>query len=205
MSVRAVKSSECALMIDVQEEAEEHGLVLVTDGNEMKFTYPHMIEPGWTRFAVKVGEVPLSVVGLRFAGSGRRAPSAITSVPHRFSSEFEDAMVKASDVLPGIEQDIASIAKAREKTMATDDGPKQKPRIDELVTFAELHKKLQYVFEKPGALVWAYKRHRKEYFEAGAVYEIAGRLLAHPPTFEAVTLEIGSRPRKRRSKLKENR
>ena len=49
--VRVVKPDE-RLLIDVQREAEEHGLILVTDGHELKYTLPHHIPPGHTRFAL---------------------------------------------------------------------------------------------------------------------------------------------------------
>ena len=40
------------LLLDVQREAEEHGLILVTDGHELKYTLPHHNPPGHTRFAL---------------------------------------------------------------------------------------------------------------------------------------------------------
>lgn len=53
MLLRIVKPDD-ALLIDIQEEAEKQGLVLVTDGRELKYTLPNMIPEGWTRFAMKV-------------------------------------------------------------------------------------------------------------------------------------------------------
>lgn len=47
-----VKPSDHALMIDVQEEAARHGLILITDGKEMAYTLPHYIPEGWTRFVM---------------------------------------------------------------------------------------------------------------------------------------------------------
>lgn len=41
-----------ARMIDVQDDGARRGLVLVTDGRELKYTLPHLIPPGWLRFAM---------------------------------------------------------------------------------------------------------------------------------------------------------
>lgn len=53
MLIRIAKPDD-ALLIEVQEQAEQQGLVLVTDGRELKYTLPHLIPDGWTRFAMKV-------------------------------------------------------------------------------------------------------------------------------------------------------
>lgn len=42
------------LLIDAQEEGERRWLILITDGRDLKYTLPHAIPPGWTRFAMKV-------------------------------------------------------------------------------------------------------------------------------------------------------
>lgn len=55
----AVTAGDQALMIDVQEDAARQGLVLVTDGHELKYTPAHHIPPGWTRFAFVVKARPL--------------------------------------------------------------------------------------------------------------------------------------------------
>jgi hypothetical protein len=39
-------------MVEVQQEADQLGLVLITDGSELAYTLPHHIPPGWTRFAL---------------------------------------------------------------------------------------------------------------------------------------------------------
>lgn len=45
---------EDTLLIEIQEQAEKHGLILITDGRDMKYTWPNMIPQGWTRFAIRV-------------------------------------------------------------------------------------------------------------------------------------------------------
>lgn len=41
------------LLIDVLDEAEQRGLILITDGFELKYTLPNAIPLGWTRFVMK--------------------------------------------------------------------------------------------------------------------------------------------------------
>jgi len=52
VSVLRIIAPDDRLLLDVQREAEEHGLILVTDGHELKYTLPHHIPPGHTRFAL---------------------------------------------------------------------------------------------------------------------------------------------------------
>ena len=68
-------------------------------------------------------------------------------------------------------------------------------RLDELVLLGELHEhpRLKQLLPSKSSAEWAVRTHRAEYIAGGAVYEIFGRLLAHPGHFERVTLEIGSR------------
>lgn len=49
------------------------------------------------------------------------------------------------------------------------------------------------VFPSAASVRWFYRRHRAELLEAGAVVELAGRLLIHAPVFEQKALEIGRR------------
>jgi hypothetical protein len=54
MPIRVDKPAE-SLLIDVLAEAEKKGLILITDGRELRYTLPHFPLPdGWTRFIVKV-------------------------------------------------------------------------------------------------------------------------------------------------------
>ncbi len=50
-AIRIVMPDETTLL-EIQELAERHGLILVTDGHELKYTLPHHIPPGHTRFAL---------------------------------------------------------------------------------------------------------------------------------------------------------
>lgn len=52
MSALRIAKPDEALLVEIQEEAERHGLILVTDGHELKYTLPHAIPPGHTRFAI---------------------------------------------------------------------------------------------------------------------------------------------------------
>jgi len=52
MTIRAIALPDEATMLEVQEIAERHGLILITDGRELKYTLPHHIPPGHTRFAL---------------------------------------------------------------------------------------------------------------------------------------------------------
>jgi hypothetical protein len=67
------------------------------------------------------------------------------------------------------------------------------PLLNELVPMPKLQKQLVHIFPSMGSLEWHFRQHRKEYIAAGAIVEIAGRLLAHPPTFKYVALDIGKR------------
>ena len=67
------------------------------------------------------------------------------------------------------------------------------PRLGELKPIAELQAELAHVFPRQGSIDWELRMHRREYVEAGALFEIGGRLMAHPPTFEKVALAIGRR------------
>ena len=57
----------------------------------------------------------------------------------------------------------------------------------------ELQQLLAKQFPSAGSMEWQVRTHRAEYVRAGAIFEIAGRLMAHPPTFQRVALEIGAR------------
>ena len=67
------------------------------------------------------------------------------------------------------------------------------PRLDELIPMRELQKRLAHIFPSETSLEWHLRQHRKEYIAGGGIFEIAGRLLAHPPTFGRIALEIGQR------------
>lgn len=54
MPIRIAKPDN-ALLLEVLDEAERRGYILITDGNEMRYTLPHFPLPeGWTRFIMKV-------------------------------------------------------------------------------------------------------------------------------------------------------
>lgn len=69
----------------------------------------------------------------------------------------------------------------------------ESPRLSELVTVRELQPQLAHIFRTPAALEWELRLHRAEYVEGGALFIVARRLLAHPPTFEKIALRIGAR------------
>ena len=69
----------------------------------------------------------------------------------------------------------------------------QSPALSELVPVKNLQRSLPNVFPTRGALDWELRVHRAEYVRAGALFEVAGRLVAHPATFERVALEIARR------------
>lgn len=68
--------------------------------------------------------------------------------------------------------------------------------LAELMPLAELQIKLSHIFPSISSLEWHLRQNRSAYMEAGAIFEIAGRLLAHPTTFKRVALEIGTRLRR---------
>lgn len=80
---------------------------------------------------------------------------------------------------------------------------KPHPRLDELVPVRELQPMLARLFPTQGSLDWELRMHRREYIIGGALYEIAGRLLAHAPTFERIALAIGARKLTERHGLQE--
>lgn len=65
--------------------------------------------------------------------------------------------------------------------------------VNELCSVRELQSKLATVFPTQGSMDWALRIHKKEYIAGGALFEIGGRLLAHLPTFERLTIEIGAK------------
>jgi hypothetical protein len=56
-----------------------------------------------------------------------------------------------------------------------------------------LQRELAHIFPSQGSLDWEVRVNRREYVAAGAIFEVAGRLLAHPPTFARTALGIGAR------------
>ncbi len=50
-----IEKPDDTLLIDIQEDAEKQGLILITDGRELKYTLAHFPLPdGWTRFIMRV-------------------------------------------------------------------------------------------------------------------------------------------------------
>ena len=65
--------------------------------------------------------------------------------------------------------------------------------LDELVPLRELRSMLSKLFPSDASLEWHWRQHRSEYIQGEAVFEIAGRLLAHPEKFKRIALRIGQR------------
>jgi hypothetical protein len=74
------------------------------------------------------------------------------------------------------------------KSVAVSDAVK----LEEFVPMDQLQLKLSNIYQSRGSLEWAWRKHREQFISGGAVFEIAGRLLAHPATFARVALEIGA-------------
>lgn len=73
------------------------------------------------------------------------------------------------------------------------DYPVGPPALSELVPIRQLQRELANVFPTQGSLDWELRVNRREYVQAGAIYEVAGRLLAHPARFANTALAIGAR------------
>lgn len=69
------------------------------------------------------------------------------------------------------------------------------PSLGELVPLSKLRGDIEIarIFPGEGSLAWEVRQHRTEYVAGGALFELAGRLLAHPPTFKKIALTIGAR------------
>lgn len=65
------------------------------------------------------------------------------------------------------------------------------PLLSELRTMEQLQRELKHVFPSAGSLEWELRANRRAYVRAGALFEIAGRLMAHPTTFAKTALSIG--------------
>ena len=67
--------------------------------------------------------------------------------------------------------------------------------LSELVRAHELREdpEIAMLFPGDGSLTWELRERRREYADAGALFLIAGRLVAHPATFKRVALAIGAR------------
>ncbi|MDA8108148.1 MAG: hypothetical protein M0015_05900 [Betaproteobacteria bacterium] len=48
-------------------------------------------------------------------------------------------------------------------------------------------------FASEGSIEWELRTHKREYISAGALFEVARRLLVHPARFKATALEIAAR------------
>jgi hypothetical protein len=64
---------------------------------------------------------------------------------------------------------------------------------DELVRIPALQASVGDLFPSVPSLDWEIRQHRHEYVTGGALFEIAGRLLAHPTIFRRIALEIGAK------------
>ena len=69
----------------------------------------------------------------------------------------------------------------------------QAPALSELRPLDELQRELAHLFPSRGSIDWELRSHRQAYVAAGAIFEIAGRLMAHPDTFKRTALAIGAR------------
>ncbi len=65
--------------------------------------------------------------------------------------------------------------------------------LRDLVPVRDLQRELANVFPSQGSLDWELRTHRREYVAGGAIFEVAGRLMAHPATFAKVALSIAAR------------
>jgi hypothetical protein len=66
-------------------------------------------------------------------------------------------------------------------------------KLADLVPMAELHSKLPTnLYASQDSVEWAYRVHRAQFIAGGAVFLVAGRLLAYPARFARVALEIGA-------------
>lgn len=70
---------------------------------------------------------------------------------------------------------------------------REAPKVDELVRMDALQAIVSDLFPSKGSLEWELRQHRSDYIRGAAVYEIGGRLLAHPSRFRAIALELGSK------------
>jgi len=66
-------------------------------------------------------------------------------------------------------------------------------RGDQLARISDLQSLIADLFPSRGSLDWEIRQHRSEYIAGGALFEIAGRLLAHPTTFRRIALSIGAK------------
>lgn len=57
----------------------------------------------------------------------------------------------------------------------------------------DLHREMKDLFPTPASIEWEIRQHRRDYIAGGALFEIAGRLLADPMTFRRVALQIGAK------------
>jgi hypothetical protein len=67
------------------------------------------------------------------------------------------------------------------------------PALSELRPIKDLQRELANIFPTRGSLEWELRQHRRAYIDGGAIFEIAGRLVAHPATFQRIAIEIGAR------------
>jgi hypothetical protein len=67
--------------------------------------------------------------------------------------------------------------------------------LSEYVAKGELDERPEIKAKFPTAwsTTWAIRKHRKELVEAGALIEVAGRLLIHPGRFQEVIIAAGRR------------
>ena len=65
--------------------------------------------------------------------------------------------------------------------------------LAELRRIGDLQHELTNVFPSRGSIDWAIRVHRSEFVAARALFEIGGRLMAHPARFKACALEIAAR------------
>lgn len=58
MKLLAVVLPEDPTLAEAREHGARHGLVLVTDGRELRYAMPHAIPPGYLRFALFARRAP---------------------------------------------------------------------------------------------------------------------------------------------------
>src|SRR5688572_28552731 len=73
------------------------------------------------------------------------------------------------------------------------------PSLDSLQQLEAFQAANAHVFPSVPSLRWFYRLHRAELVKAGAVVELAGRLLVNAPVFAAKAVEIGRKAASARS------
>ena len=85
----------------------------------------------------------------------------------------------------------ATAAPARKRTLPKSEAAP--PSLDHLQQLEVFQVANQHVFPSVPSLRWFYRQHRTELLKAGAVVELAGRLLINAPVFAERAIRIGAK------------